>query len=199
MSQAIERKIRDDFSPYLVTARHHHRWMPYRVYAGYAYLGEMCVALAGFGLATPVMAMIANANAGPPPGAGTSAGVGSMGLLSIVLLASWAAVKVYVHRENLEKRCSLRASYGRQCRQIQAEFERVLRNENPMPLLLPLQSKLNDLIDRSIAEDALVDAGIDSRRKAEWESYADDLITRNKSTWKVPDADQRSRDAGGHS
>ena len=190
MSNAIERKIRAEFSPYLVTARHHHRWMPYRVYVGYAYLGEVCVALAGFGLATPVSALIAHAQAAPEAGGVASNAVTGLGWMSLALLLIWVVVKVYVHHERLDKRCSLRSSYGRQCRQMEEELLRALREDDPMPKLLTLQAKLNDLVDRSMAEDAITD-GVDRRRKQEWEQYAEDLIVNYSGNWIVSDNTER--------
>jgi len=197
MSQPIERKIHD-FSPYLVTARYHNKWFPYRVYVGYSYLGELAVLLAGLGLASPVSALIARASAAPVANSGTAAqSIGQLGWGAFLLLVVWLCVKVYVQQESLEKRCSLLTSYRRQCRQIEFELGEALRASDPMPELIQLKARLRDLIDRSIAEDAIVGVGVDDRWSGEWERFSNDLITRHSANWSpAPNTDRRERKEG---
>lgn len=193
MSEAIKNKIRDGFSPYLVTAKHHHRWMPYRIYIGYSYFGELCVAFAGFGLATPLSKLIADANAASNPIA-SSSGINALGSFSVLILFAWILTKVYIHRENLEKRCSLLSSYRLQCRRIEAELQNALREADPIPKLLVLQSKLSDLVDRSIAEDAVSGTGVNEKLQSEWEKYAETLIRLHGANWApAPEIDRRPR------
>lgn len=51
----VERKLRVEIAPYLVTAEYLWQWPPYLIYVVYSYLGEIFVLLTGFGIAKPMM------------------------------------------------------------------------------------------------------------------------------------------------
>jgi hypothetical protein len=197
MTHPIERKLRHEFCPYLVTARRLTRWTPYLVYTIYSYLGEVFILLAGFGLASPVMAFLAGSSADPPgvkPGGGTiieTLSESRFGWVAVVILVAWGLVKLYVQTEDLGKRCSLAASYRRQCLQIEHSLRKALPASDPMPALIQLQAKLSDLVDRSIAENAIPDLGIDDSLRHEMDALCNRLVADFGGFWAPgPDADR---------
>lgn len=188
MTAHIERKIRRDFAPYLVTAREHHKWPPYWIYVGYSYVGELAMLLAGLGLATPLSALATGT-----PGTDTAGVAGQLGGVSIVILVAWLTVKIYVQRQNLEKRCSLLTSYRKQCRDLERELELALDQEDPMPDLLRVQSKLRDLVNRSAAEEAIRHNGVDERLETQFDRFSSRLIHAYADNWRVQPGSQRRR------
>ena len=193
MDHPIARKLRSQFCPYLVTARRLWRWRPLVVYGVYSYVGELFVLLAGFGLANPLMAFLS----GQPSSGGREKGGGGgsiveylsgsrFGWLAIGLLVVWGLAKFYVRTQDLEKRCSLARSYRRQCLQIEHALREALPAPNPMPALVTLQAKLSDLVDRSIAESAIPDLGIDEGLHAEMDVLRDRLVADFGLFWDPP-------------
>jgi hypothetical protein len=198
MSAQIERKL-SVICPYLVTAKHLGSWGPYVVYTGYSYLGEVFVLLAGFGIANPVLAFLSNGQDAPGAKHAHSSSVvdfvGSSlaGWLSVGLLVIWGLVKFYISREDLEKRCSLLKSYRRQCAQLEIQLWRALGTDNPMPALVVVQTKLEDLVDRSIAERAIPDGAIDEKFNDEAGQYSQALVTKYGSNWTNVPPEERTQ------
>ncbi|SFI70934.1 hypothetical protein [Nitrosomonas sp. Nm34] len=184
----IERKLRVEICPYLITGKRLNKWTPYRVYIAYSYLGEVFVLLAGFGIANPVMVFLSG-------GQGTSAPVGNpstvaeflsgnwLGWMAIVLLVIWGLIKFYIRSEDLEKRCSLLRSCKQQCMQIEYQLLQVLATETPMEKLPTLQAKLYELVDRNIAERSWQFSGPEPGIENEVDAYCNQLISKYSSFW----------------
>lgn len=200
MSKPIERKLRVEICPYLVTARHLGEWTPYRVYTAYSYFGEAFVLLAGFGLSNPVITFLTGGQApgvksNPPPATESSIieflSSSNLAWVSVGLLMVWGLVKFYVRHEDLEKKCNLLISYRRQCSQLEFKLRQALANENPMPHLVELQTKLSDLVDRNIAEGSIPNFGIDGALSEQTKEYVDNLVRDFSGHWAAVPEQER--------
>jgi len=190
---AIERKLRHEILPYLITAEHLRRWRPLRIYTFYVYAGEVFVLLAGLGIATPITRALADGKGSTSTGYSQLLdvlGSGYMAAASIALLLIWGLLKFYVRTEDLPKRCNLLKSSIRQCSQLSFQVKQAVAKPDPMPSLISIQDKLSYLIDRSIAEDAWPDPvfpDIDH----EVDKYLTGLIAPHKANWQQFDSDER--------
>jgi hypothetical protein len=168
------------------------------IYTIYSYIGEVFVLLAGFGMASPVMAFLAGDERTPPArkiSDGTIAqflGGSWMGYVGLSLLVLWGLMKYFVVHEDLEKRCSLLKSYRRHCAQLRERVRRVLQTSDPMPELIQIQMILESLVDRSIAERAIPDDPVDEKLKGTTEKYCNELIDGCRSYWTASPAQERS-------
>jgi hypothetical protein len=189
MPGVIAQKLRTQFCPYLITARHLNRHHSYLFYIAYSYLGEIFVLLAGFGLANPVMAFLSGGQSTRQVSGSNATTVvdflssSVLGWVSLCLLVLWGLAKYYVRREGLEKVCTLVVSYQRQCSQIERAIREALSEANPMPKLIEQQRRLSDLVDRTIAEGAVPGNGIDESLKGESEDYCQQLVAEFFSHW----------------
>jgi hypothetical protein len=199
----VELKLRSQICPYLVTVNRLWRWKPFWVYLAYVYFGEIFLLLAGFGIANPVMTFLtAGQGAGgqakkPADDAAQGTvveflGSSTAGVIGLVFLVLWGLLKFYVQKEDLEKRCSLLRSCRLQGAQLANRMRHALPNPDPMPALIDIQEKLEDLIDRNVIERAYPydgwEPGIDSLIKA----YCDNLVAFYSGYWQPAPIAQRS-------
>ncbi len=157
--EAIKRKLERDIVPWLESAEKYTSWTLFRMYSLYFWLGELFVFLVGLGFSHPafrVLAPQAAKETGTPPGQPiiASLGEGIMFWLALIGLVAWGLLKVYVMKNDLEKRCSLIKSGVRQFRQFRRQLNTILQNANPMEGLLQLQEAINETVDRMNGEDA---------------------------------------------
>jgi len=193
---AVERKLRYEMLPYLVTAQRLKAWPPMRIYATYLYAAELFVLLAGFGVATPVMRFLS----GNPAGSGDAKqqtiveflGSGYMAFLSLVLLVIWGLLKFYVKTEDLPKKCNLLQSCISQCAGFGVQIRRAVADPNPMPTLIVIQAKLSDLVERNVAEGAWPYDGPEPGIQSLVDQQYEDLVAPFRGNWNQIDADTRA-------
>lgn len=201
----VEKKVRDEIGPYLLTGMRLTRWWPFWVYLFYTYFAEVFVLLAGFGIANPVMAFLAGGQTSKTttPSQAQSSVVDFLGsstasMLAIGLLVIWGVLKFYVRQADLEKRCSLLRSCRLQCIQFSNRIRLVLAKPAPMQELLDIQAKLSDLVERNIIEGgwpydgpepAVLVRQKDLKREGEElpslaDKYCEQLVKLHRSTWE---------------
>jgi len=203
-SHPIERKLRIEICPYIVTSKHLRKWPPYFIYMAYSYVGEVFVLLAGFGFANPIMSFLTAGQAvaakeavEQEPTIVKFLSGSDIGWISLILLLIWGLLKFYIKTEDLEKRCSLLKSYIQQCAQFEFRLIRALALEEPMDEVIKIHTKLMDLVDRNIAERSLLDTGIDSKFDDETKQYCDRLIAKYSDNWKQPPINDRNNNLRG--
>jgi len=184
----IERKLRVEICPYLVTAKRLSRWRPYRVYLGYSYLGEVFVLLAGFGFANPVTSFLSggqgNSQSGEKVVTVAQFLAGSwVGWTALILLLIWGVVKFYIRREDLEKRCSLLKSCQQQCAQLEYQLRKALPVSDPMEELTKIQTKIGDLVDVNIAERSWCHSGPEPGIDTLVDKYCSELVSSFSGYW----------------
>jgi hypothetical protein len=193
----IERKLRVEICPYIVTAQILDRWWPYRTYVVYSYVGEIFVLLAGFGFANPVITFLSDNSMATAPNhnqatVATFLQGSQSGWIALMLLVIWGLVKFYIGREDLEKRCSLLSSCKLQFRQLENQLRKVLADPKPMEKLLELQLKLVELVDRNIAEESWQYNGPAPDIDPLVERYCADLVATFSPFWEPEPSHQRS-------
>jgi len=157
--QAIKRKLERDILPYLESAERLTSWTPFRLYSLYFWLGELFVLLVGLGISHPALRLLAAKN---PEAASTapntpiiaSLGEGLLFWIAVIGLLAWGLLKIYVVRNDLEKRCSLIRSNLKHFRQVRMQLSASLTKPNPMEELLKIHADLGDTINRMLGEDA---------------------------------------------
>jgi len=215
----VEKKVRDEIGPYLLTGMRLRRWRPFWVYSFYVYFAEVFVLLAGFGIANPVMTFLAGGQASKPAGPGGQSqgtvvgflGSGTAALLAIGLLLVWGVLKFYVRQADLEKRCSLLRSCRLQCIQFSNKVRVVLAQTKPMPALIDIQNKLNDLVERNIIEGSWPYDGPEpavmshpkdpnnpvSKLPSLAEEYCEQLVSPHRLNWEPEPQEDRPRPTEG--
>jgi len=157
--QAIKRKLERDILPYLESAERLTSWTPFRLYALYFWLGELFVLLVGLGISHPALRLLA---AKTPEATSTASnapiiatlGEGILFWIALIGLLAWGLLKIYVVRNDLERRCSLIRSNLKHFRQVRVQLTASLRNPNPMEELLKIQEDIGETLNRMLGEEA---------------------------------------------
>ncbi len=157
--EAIKRKLERDIVPWLESAEKCTSWTLFRIYSLYFWLGELFVFLVGLGFSHPAFRVLApqavkETETSPGQPIIASLGEGIMFWLAVIGLVAWGLLKIYVMKNDLEKRCSLIKSGVRQFRQFRMQLNTVLQKSNPLEGLLQLQEAVNETINRVHGEDA---------------------------------------------
>jgi hypothetical protein len=146
-------KLRRDILPYFVSGERLARLPLYRAHRFYSYSHDLFAAAAGFGLTHPLIQTLSAGSTASLPATLGGNGPFAVALGGVAALA-WAVLKVYVGREDAEKRASLARSCAKQLRQVELKLVRALGNADPMAELGKLYEDIIAIVDRHIAEDA---------------------------------------------
>jgi hypothetical protein len=195
----VEHKLKYVICPYLITAQRLKKWRPMQVYTFYFYCGEIFVLLAGFGLANPIVAFLAHGELARIPEYSSDPqtiiqflGSGYSAALGILLLLTWGILKIYIRKEELEKRCNLLRSCLLQCSQFTIKVRSAIDQGNPMPALTDIHLKLSDLVERNSIERAWPYDGPEPGIQKIVNDYCDEMIAPFKEHWEEP-PDQRRK------
>ncbi|MBU8975851.1 hypothetical protein JI752_006815 [Lysobacter sp. MMG2] len=158
-----------------------------------AYVGELFLVLASIGLSNPLLKFLLGEAKAAEPATQSPLGYlleSRLGIIGVIALVIWLMVKVYVRRENLEKRCSLITSFISQSGQIELSVRSALSGPDPMPALNDVKLKLDDLVARNVAEGVFTQ-GVFAQYRGEADALCDSLVQDFSDYWAPPPPDDQ--------
>lgn len=174
----VESKLRTELIPYFVSAEKLRWRLLYVAYEIYAYASDLLAALVGLGFASPILQAMQ----------GNKIELQGLPVMGVVALLIWITLKIYISRNEGEKRSTLAKSCRRQFRKFSAELNRGLATPTPMPQLVKLQEEITSLVDRHIMEDAWPWAPLAKNIESRVEREVKALCDQYGSGWAKPPA-----------
>jgi hypothetical protein len=174
---------------YTVSARHIKRGWFYILFSFYTWTSDLIVALAGIGIAHPLLTRAATASAQSPTPQAIPLTANSLLSYGVILAVVWVVLKVIVTRENGLKRGTLMSSCVTEMLSERSRLERhALQQADPMPVLEDIEKKLSAIYDRHNQEGSFpylggFAPGIDAEVKQEVENLYNSWQKRHGATW----------------
>lgn len=194
----VKRKLEQAILPYVVSAERLKRQPVYVTYDLYNYAHELLIAIVALGVAPPLLSLFAS-DAGASENQNR---VGSaidalkkappwLAVISIIALAIWILLKLFINRENVAKRAVLARSCRKEMRQLSLNLRDELQRENPMPGLQGIQEAISDLVHRHIQEESWPWDGPSNNIDRPLRERLDTLCDQFEENWlPVPEVDQ---------
>jgi hypothetical protein len=164
----IPTKLKRETLPYIVSAGRLSRWFPYYLYQTYQYGSEVFVLLASLGFSSPALTYLAESSssdqqqraAAMPSNIAEQLNESELYILipAVLFLVAWGLVKFYILHKNLEKKCSLIESCGKEFQTLISELYGILghandpRDANTKAEIDQLNEKIRQIAQRHMAE-----------------------------------------------
>lgn len=164
MEHHVRKKL-DQIVPYLIAGKRLPTQAHCRAQRVFAFLNDFIAVFAGLGL-PPTIGAIAGAfgaepASGNPGGAGEDGGLWTalkgvppwVAVATILLLVAWLGVKLYLKQANAAEKTALADNVEKQIAVHESTLDGILSQPEPMPELVILQGKLQELRQTSITSD----------------------------------------------
>jgi hypothetical protein len=194
----VKRKLEQAILPYVVSAEKLKRQPAYVTYDVYSYAHELLIAVVALGVAPPLLSLFASdAGSSGNPSTVSSAldalkkAPPWLAVISVVALAIWLLLKLFISRENVAKRAVLARSCRKEMRQLSLNLRDELQSANPMPGLQGIQEAISELVHRHIQEESWPWDGPSDNIDRPLRERLDRLCHQFEQNWlPVPDVDQ---------
>ena len=190
----VKRKLRGEILPYLVSSQSLPRQWFYRLHAVFGYTTDILAALAGIGVTTPLLQLLAPTPASGDEGLNASLPSALTTLphwLYVPMAAcviAWIVLRVGFNREEGQKRAVLARSCRQTMKQAEARLHRILIKPDPMPELTSLvEELLVPTVDRNVQENSWPWSGPDPDADPEVEKQLAKLCEKYEINWAPVD------------